>query len=660
MLLEYVNNNTKTINAFKNKKIFTTTDLLRTFPRTYLDYREIVPLCNAVGKDTAICVKVLNVEKKTGKPCSMIKVKGQESSGTIINITWFGAAHLFSILVDYTDDELIFCGKVTHDEQYGYSMNSPKFFFRKNEFYGRIIPVYPKYKNISEKKFKETMDLCFSYASEPLTDSIIKEEHLLPYEEALQKIHHPKSLNDIEEAKKRFAFDDMMYFALKMNRNNDNDCEESPFIAKSFEITSKFIKSLPFEFSNDQKKVINDMYKSMRDGKRIDYLVQGDVGCGKSIVAFLMMILSAENHFQSALMAPTAVLARQHYEELNRYAKELGFKAVLLSSEISAKEKRAALKAIKNNEVDFIVGTHSVIADTVEYKNLGMVIVDEEHRFGVKQRDALAKKCKAGAHVISMSATPIPRTVTDIVYGQKTLANIKTMPKGRIPIQTAINNSTNKIFEFAEKQLSQGRQMYVVCPRINDETENARDLYSVEKAIEEYTSYFEPKGFKVGYINGKMKKDEISEILSGFTNNDIQILISTTVIEVGVNVPNANLIVINNAETFGLAQLHQLRGRVGRGSYKSYCILKSSDKQNPRLNIMVSTTDGFVISEEDLKLRGSGNLIGTEQSGWNYFTDLAITQPELFKKAKSLVGKVIDSGCAEEFIETYEEGKEAV
>lgn len=385
-------------------------------------------------------------------------------------------------------------------------------------------------------------------------------------------------------------------------------------------------------------------------------LVQGDVSCGKTIVAMALMLLFAENGYQSVLLAPTVMLARQHYNELSDYAEKLGFTVAFLGSDISSVEKRETIEQIKKGSHLLIVGTHSCFSDDVEYKNLGLVITDEEHKFGVLQKDKLKTKAQPGMHMVSMSATPIPRSIACSIYGNDVkIINIRQMPSGRKPVQTAISFSDKQILDFMEKQINAGHQAYVVCPLI-DEAEEDNKLFGIS-SIEEVAKKYEERfgSDNIGIITGKMDIETAEQTKKAFYENKIKILIATTVIEVGINIPNATLIVIESAERFGLATLHQLRGRVGRGCIQSYCILKKSNKevQSKNLEIIAHTTDGFEIAREDLKNRGTGNVFGTAQSGKNDIINLIIDYPALYEKV-SKIAQALSVTERKNYIESYE------
>lgn len=504
---------------------------------------------------------------------------------------------------------------------------------------------------------KNVIRMCLDHMEkeETMPEDIRTKYHLLTEKEAVLKLHYPERPEDIERAKRRLIADDLLYFSAKLEKNARELPVGSPFGIKTKRITTEILQSLPYELTTDQKETLESMMDTMRDGKRISALIQGDVGCGKTIIAFLMMFLMADSGYQSVLFAPIGTLARQHYLELCEMAKPYGIQVEFLHGQMKAKEKREALKRIASGESQMIVGTHSVFQTSVNYLNLGLCIVDEEHKFGVLQRESILKKAANGMHYIQMSATPIPRTLAALAFSNTQIYNILSMPAGRKPVKTTIFNKEKGIFRFLEKELAAGRQGYVICAQI-DETDgdNKREnILSVTECYERYQSFFDGR-YQVEMLTGKMSSEETAAIIARFKSNETQILISTTVVEVGVNVPNASTIVINNAENFGIANLHQLRGRVGRGSDQGYCILNSVDMENERLQTLCKYQSGFDIAEADLKLRGSGNLLGTEQSGSNRLVETAMKYPNTFKEVKKMAAGYIDGGSIDPFLGQYE------
>lgn len=651
----------RTAHALNKKGIYTLDDLARFFPKRYHDYREIKPLNDAIGTDCAICGYMEDIAKDNKSGRTLLKAYVIEaSSGEKIRIMWFGQAFRWSYLGEMLQSEVVVCGKVRYDKVYGYSICNPEYFCSKQSFYGRIVPVYGKVKGISEKTLNSAITLAINRASEPLDEEIIKEKGWMDYKTALQIIHKPKNFEQLEQAQYRIATNDLLYFSLSLKKKPAAG-NKTKYVIKNTDQTEKLLKSLPFELTNDQKSAYLTIKEDMTAGRRANYLIQGDVSCGKTIVAFLCAMMMADNGYQTAIMAPTSVLAYQHYAELLKYAKKCGKTVVYLHSGMKTKEKKEALAKIVTGEAEFVVGTHSVISKDVMYFNLGLVITDEEHRFGVKQREALFAKASESAHVISMSATPIPRTVASVLYGEdKKIITINTMPKGRMPVQSFINNNDTQIIRFIEQEAKKGHQAYIVCPLIEEADDGSRiaDVRSVDETAALYGNALKRVGITLEALNGKMKKEEIEEILTRFKEGKTQVLVSTTVVEVGVNVPNANIMVISNAERFGLATLHQLRGRVGRGTTQGYCILKSKESSNERLQIIKRTTNGFEIAKEDLRLRGMGDLLGTKQSGASKLLDLAISMPELYEQIQILASEMVKKGQGKKLIALYNEKEE--
>lgn len=658
MLLSEMNIPTKTINALAKKKINTVNDLVMYFPRKYLDYREIVPLDNAVDKDCAISGYLESYEKKQDAGMTIIKAHLiEESSGQKVTVTWMGQSYQYNAIKNFARKEIVVCGKVKHHVVYGYTVTNPFAYYLKEYYSGRIVPVYTKIKGVTDDMLKKQINRCLFEVSDPLDPQVVAMTKLPEYVSALKAIHMPENSEEISRAGKRMIFNDMLYYTTKLKLNALDLPKESEIKAVNKSMTEQMIAQLPYKLTEDQQKSYDEIRAKMEQGKRVNMLIQGDVSCGKTTVAFASMFLMADNGYQSALMAPTTVLAKQHYEGLKEITDKLGLKVVCITSELKGKAKTAVLKEIETGKVQFIIGTQSLFSEKVVYDKLGLVITDEEHRFGVRQREALEKKAMDGVHVITMSATPLPRSVADAIYGEdKEIVNIKSMPSGRKQVQTAINNSEAKIMEFVEKQLKEGRQAYVVCPLINKAEEESRvgELESVEETEIKYKEYFLPKGYSIGVVTGQTSAEETEAILNDFRENKHQILVSTTVIEVGVNVPNANVMVINNAERFGLAQLHQLRGRVCRGSWYPYCILKSKEKENPRLVTMVNTTNGFEIAKADIEQRGMGDLLGVAQSGSSHYMDQILAMPNLYSSVKKYAEMLISNHMEEKLIEMYE------
>lgn len=482
-----------------------------------------------------------------------------------------------------------------------------------------LYPIYPLTSGITQNYLFKLVDMIYSANiefSDYYSDEFKKKYKLCDLGYAMKNIHFPKTIEDITNARKRLIFDELFFLELAlMSIKNKNMQEKKTTIFKDLDV-EPFLNVIPFELTNAQKRVVEEIKEDLKSDMVMNRLVQGDVGSGKTIVAAIAMYLAVKNGYQSAIMAPTTILAAQHYNELKKYMEKLGITVDILTSSTTKKNKEIIIEKLKNKEIDVIVGTHSLIEDNIEFGNLGLVVTDEQHRFGVKQRVKLTTKSNT-VETLVMTATPIPRTLAITLYGDLDISIIDEMPPGRTPIKTFVidDRLEDRLNTFIRKQVKEGRQVYVVCPLVED-SENL-DLISVENLYEKYKNEVF-KDLNVEYIHGKLKNIEKDEIMQRFKNNEINILISTTVIEVGISVSNATIMVIENADRFGLAALHQLRGRVGRGNYESFCILKSSNrsqKAKERLKIMEKSNNGFEIAQKDLELRGPGDFFGIRQSG---------------------------------------------
>ena len=490
-----------------------------------------------------------------------------------------------------------------------------------------ILPIYSSNKNITQNSLRKLVEKFLvnflNYFEENIPKELIKEYKIMERKSAIKNIHYPVSMKEIEEAKRRFAIEELLILELGILKNRfiiENSNSKNYEVEGKKEKVREFLSQLTFNLTNAQKKVIKEIYDEISNGKIVNRLIQGDVGSGKTVVAMVMLIYMAENGYQGALMAPTEILANQHYLGIKERLEKIGLRVELLTSSIKGKKKTEILESIANGEVDIVIGTHSLIEDDVIFKKLGLIVIDEQHRFGVNQRNKLREKGFLG-NLLVMSATPIPRSLALSIYGDLDLSIIDELPPGRTPIKTkwiANDEDLEKMYNFIYKKVNDGNQAYFVAPLI--ETSDKMALKSVDKVSEEIERRFSNK--KIGIIHGKMKAKEKDEVMLKFKNKEYDILIATTVIEVGIDVPASTIMTIYNAERFGLSALHQLRGRVGRGSKQSYCFLISNsttENSKQRLSIMEETEDGFRIAEEDLKLRNSGEIFGLRQSG---FSDL--------------------------------------
>ena len=650
---------TRAYNILKKRKMETVEDVCQLFPSKYYDFSFINPLnTSRLDKNYAFVCKLVSYELKKQSSyivrCTLHDIYTQNE----LCVSWFGATEMYNVLKkDYRPGDTCFIGgKLKASNKKNLFFMSNPIIFKKydGESDCHIYTAYEKIRGISESNFERIINDCLEHATIPdkVPRELLHKYNLIPKDEAIREMHKPSSVEQIKRAKYRLNMDDLLYFALQLEEKNRNLPAGSVYGIHSLVTTTKIIENLPFQLTKDQKSAYEELVNRIRSGKRLNALIQGDVGCGKTILAFLLMFVMADNGFQSVLLAPTQVLASQHYNELKEMAAPYDIDVVYIANGLKKKEREAILKSIEDGSALMIVGTHSVLSKEIKFHDLGLSITDEEHRFGVLQREEITTKAKAGMHTVTMSATPIPRSLSDVLLSTTEVFNIQSMPNGRKPIQTAICASQNTIFQFIKKEIEKGHQAYVVCPLIGDKQGAMEGILSVEQTYAEYTDAF-GKG-AVAVLNGKMKEDETENVIQSFKNGEIKILVSTTVVEVGVNVPNATVIVINNAERFGLASLHQLRGRVGRGNSPGYCILNSVHKDNKRLIALCKYKNGFQIAEADYALRGSGNILGTEQSGSNYYVELSMRYPDLFSELQKYAKKYMDTGVAEMIIKTYQ------
>lgn len=603
--------------------IYTVKDLLEYYPRVYEDRTKVTPISDFQKDQNVLFLGTLI------KPVTMVYAKKKkilstvvvDDSGAIAMLTWFNQVYIKDRIKE--GGTYLFYGKVgsvsgsraTLDSCSIYDVND------LDKIQG-LYPIYPLTAGITQNYlFKLINNLMDSgiMVNEIFNEEFRRKYRLAEANYALRNIHFPKSYEMVNIARNRIIFEELFLFQLALLNMKQIEVEHTNTNTYSDLDESEFLKLIPFELTGAQKKVVSQIKKDMSSKTVMNRLVQGDVGSGKTMVAAIAMYLAVKNGYQAALMAPTTILANQHYIELSQYFEKLGINVEIITSSTTKKQKEKIIEKLKNNDIDILIGTHSIIEDNVEFNNLGLVVTDEQHRFGVKQRMKLSAKGNV-VDTIVMTATPIPRSLAIILYGDLDLSIIDELPPGRKPVETCVvNDSYNqRVYNFLKKQINEGRQVYVVCPLV-EENEDL-DLNSVEKLYEEYKKEF--NGYNVAILHGKMKNKEKDSIMQEFKANKINILISTTVIEVGISVPNATVMVIENADRFGLAALHQLRGRVGRGSASSYCILKSNNKSaiaRQRLDIMRKSNDGFEIAQKDLELRGPGDFFGVRQSGMPEF-----------------------------------------
>ena len=629
--------------------IYTLNDIINYFPRTYEDRSKTKKLSDIYdGEEILVIAKVITtvVVRKIRKGLTIYKVIVSDKTNNC-EITWYNQEYIKNKIKK--GNTYKFYGKV--NSKFGkLEMNTPiveEINISKNT--GKIVPIYPSTNNLTQNVLRLIVENAIEeikgQIKETLPEYILKEYNLCNLEYAIKKIHFPDNFSEYNIARKRLAFEEIMTMQLllmKLKKSYNNELNGIQF-DKNIKM-SDVINDLPYKLTKAQLKVLEEIDSDMESKKCMNRLLQGDVGSGKTVVSIIASYKAVKSGMQVAIMAPTAILATQHLEEFNKILSKYNIKSELLISSITKKNKNEILEKLKNGEIDIIIGTHALLEENVIFNKLGLVVTDEQHRFGVKQREKIISK-GTNPDTIVMTATPIPRTLALILYADLDISIIDELPPNRKKIDTfaVTKGLENRVNNFIKKQINEGRQVYVVCPLVEESEEiNAKSVMELAKKYK--NDIF--REYRVEYLHGKMKTKEKDTIMEKFKKGDIDILISTTVIEVGVNVPNASIMVVENAERFGLAQLHQLRGRVGRGKYKSYCILKyqgNSDVIKQRMKIMQDTNDGFVISEKDLELRGSGEFFGTRQHGLPEFKIANIYEDmEMLKSIQSIAIKILN------------------
>lgn len=628
--------------------IYNIADLLEHYPNRYDKYEAIIPIA-LIEEGKMVTFQGCLQRNPTSRKVRNLQITScRIYDGTDnVQVSWFNMPFLAKQLKMGT--HYIFRGKAIRKN--GFLSIEQPVLLSKQEYtnkLGVMQPVYGLTAGLTNHAVSKATKFMFSEVELPkdyLPKEIRDEYDLMELKKALKSIHYPLNQEVMLEARKRIVFNEFLLFSLavtRMKMSNGLSVNCCPMVEVN--ACQQLIQSLPYELTEAQKKVWDEIRTDMMGKKTMNRLVQGDVGSGKTIIAAIALCMAAKNNYQGTLMVPTEVLAKQHYESLLEVLSPMGIRIALLVGSMKAKEKREALEAIKSHQVDIIVGTHALIQEKVEYDNLGLVITDEQHRFGVEQRKTLTNKGNA-PHVLVMSATPIPRTLAIILYGDLDLSVIDQLPANRLPIKNCVVNTSyrNTAYRFIEKEVMAGRQAYVICPMV--EESEAIEAENVIEYTEKLREALSPS-ITVEYLHGKMKGAEKNEIMERFSSGITSILVSTTVIEVGVNVPNSTVMMIENAERFGLAQLHQLRGRVGRGKYQSYCILisgNSSKETTKRLEILNQSNDGFYIAEQDLKLRGPGDLFGIRQSGVMEFKIADVFQDaKILKQAAKVAKQYLD------------------
>lgn len=612
----------KTEKLFQKLGIRTVEDLVYDFPHTYLSYPKTQPVGSLVDGEQQAVMGMLE------KDATVVNLHGllmttayvRDLSGKL-RLSWFNSAFLKSTLRAGT--VLVFLGKVSSFKGQK-TMQQPRI-FRPEEYaakLGTLEPVYGQTKGLSNnailKAVRQAMEVAV-IRPDFVPESIRYNRTLMDMRTAIRTMHFPESMDQFEAARKRLAFNELFLFSLALaEKKAHHAAEKSAFVIKAHPEVAALVEKLPFRLTEGQKAAVQDIAADMGSGFVMNRLVQGDVGSGKTIVAFLAMLETALSGYQAALMAPTEILAEQHYAKMKAMIESyaLPLRPVLVTGSMTARERKTLYERIATHDADLIIGTHALFQEKVVYDQLALVITDEQHRFGVNQRQELSEKGQR-PHTLVMSATPIPRTLAMLVYADMQVSLIREKPADRLPIRNAVvdENYRKNAYKFIYEEIRKGRQAYIICPMV--EPNDMLDLENVSDYVQKIRKIF-PKEVKIGKLHGKMKPAEKEDIMARFLAREIDLLVSTTVVEVGVDVPNATVMMVENAERFGLAQLHQLRGRVGRSEHQSFCIFvdaQNSEKSKQRLQILAHSNDGFEIAEQDLKLRGPGDIFGVRQSG---------------------------------------------
>lgn len=640
----------KTTKYYEKLGIRNVGELLHYLPKKYDTFEDSIPIAKL--KSSEICAVTGTVvgipQQKKVKNLSILTFLIRDLTGSL-QLVYFNSPFLQKVLKP--GQTYTFRGKVSVRGA-AFVMEHPAYYFPEEyrKLTGVLQPQYSLTKGLTNGALQKSIQKALSEyqpEDEYLSEQERKKLSFMPEKEALQKIHFPQTLEQAIAARERFVFEEFLFFLILLRKNKDlANALPNEYQMTETADTIHYVKSLPYELTKGQKRTWQEIREDLEGKKCMNRLVQGDVGSGKTVIATLALLMTVCNGYQGALMAPTEVLATQHFEGIRKDTERYGlsFRPILLVGSMSAKEKKEAREKIASGEANLIIGTHALIQEKVKYQNLALVVTDEQHRFGVRQRENLAEK-GLHPHVLVMSATPIPRTLAIILYGDLQISLIKELPAERLPIKNCVVGISYrpKAYQFIEKQVSLGHQAYVICPQVEEgEMEDLENVVEYAQKLKDAL----PASIRVEYLHGKMRPSEKTRIMTDFAQKNIDVLVSTTVIEVGINVPNATVMMVENAERFGLAQLHQLRGRVGRGEAQSYCIFLSTNDTKEtmeRLDILNHSNDGFLIAQEDLKLRGPGDIFGIRQSGDFVFRIGDVYQDaEILKKASEYANLLLD------------------
>lgn len=637
----------KTAEQFAAAGLYTVNDLITFLPRKYEDFSEVVDIINIRPGKMTIKARCESISTRPVRRGLRITTATLSDGTGKLQAVWFNQPYRETQLK--SGEEMYFSGEFEFNYN-RYQLTNPS-----AEKVGdmpvntdRLLPVYRAIKGLKSqlvRKILVELKPLMSMLPENLPISVVKGQNLMSYSDAVIGVHFPKTSQDVERARDRLAFEELFHLLLASQLNKIDNAKLKGYHIPFNQLTVKdFVNKLPFKLTNAQRLAAWEIIQDFEKETPMNRLLQGDVGSGKTVVAGIAALQAARSGFQTVIMAPTDILANQHAETLSKLLDGFGVKTGLLTGKVKGKPRELLYEAIKQGEVDVVIGTHALFQDAVEFKSLGFVVIDEQHRFGVDQRQRMLAKSKAMPHLLSMTATPIPRSLALTVYGELDISILNEMPKDRKPIKTKIwsPNSRAQLYDLVDKELAAGRQAYVICTLIDDNPDN--DIKSVEAEYKRLrNSVFKHR--TIGLLHGKLKPSEKADVMNQFQKGDIDILVSTTVIEVGVDVPNATVIVIENSDKFGLAQLHQLRGRVGRSGYQSYAYLVTSDSSKPtrRLQEIEGSTDGFHLAEVDLQLRGAGEIYGKAQHGALNLQIATLADTKLIYKVQEAVHEFLDT-----------------